>query len=389
MLARNLLTGSGGWPNNLFLTPDLKPFFAGSYFPPENRDGYLGFPGILRIIHTTWEKEPAKVKETADEVYAALSRLRGGGAKIASSAVMAPAEWLATGRDQMLRRRDTFAGGFDGGGGAKFPQSPILGLLLADYRLNARSESLLTVIEALDAMAYGGIHDHLAGGLHRYSTEPTWSVPHFEKMLYDNAQLLGLYADLYAIARQPLARAMAADIVGYLTSRMAAPEGAFYTAEDAEVDGKEGESYLWSRAEITQILGTADAERFFAVYELTPLPTEPRGAGILRVRTDRTGMIKERAKLSSELEALAPLRGKLLEVRDRRKQPLRDEKIVVALNGLTIAARARGSSIRQTGMGHVGEARGRISLEPRLRREGRQAAPPHLPERAARKSLSR
>jgi uncharacterized protein YyaL (SSP411 family) len=345
MLARNLLTGSGGWPNNLFLTPDLKPFFAGSYFPPEDRDGFLGFPGILRLIHTTWEKDPGKVKGVADEVYAALSRLRQSDGRAASGVAVAPAEWLAAGRDQMLRRRDRLAGGFDGGGGTKFPQSPVLALLLTDYRLNGEAQSLQTVVEALQAMAYGGIHDHLAGGLHRYSTEPTWSVPHFEKMLYDNAQLLRLYADLYAITRQPLAGVMASDIVAYLTTRMTAPEGGFYTAEDAEIDGKEGESYLWSRSEISQILGAADAERFFAVYQLTPSPTEPAGPGVLRVRPDRTATIKERVKLANELEALAPLRAKLLEVRDRRKQPLRDEKIVVALNGLAIAAFARAGRV--------------------------------------------
>jgi len=201
------------------------------------------------------------------------------------------------------------------------------------------------VAETLDAIAFGGIHDHLAGGVHRYSTEPTWSVPHFEKMLYDNAQLLSLYADLHAITRQPLARQMAADIVGYLTGRMMAPEGVFYTAEDAEIEGKEGASYLWSRAEVVQVLGDADANRFFAVYELTPLPSEPAGAGVLRVRLDRAANIKDRISLALELEALAPLRAKLLEVRRWRKQPSRDEKIVVALNGLVIAALARSGAV--------------------------------------------
>src|SRR5262249_51601543 len=196
-------------------------------------------------------------------------------------------------------------------------------------------------VETLHAIAFGGIHDHLAGGVHRYSTEPTWSVPHFEKMLYDNAQLLGLYADLFAIARQPLARQMARDIVAYLTQRMMAPEGAFYTAEDAEIEGKEGESYLWSRPEITQVLGDAEAGRFCAAYELTPLPNEPAGPSVLRVRLDRTASIKDRLRLGTELETLAPLRAKLLELRDRRRQPLRDDKIVVALNGLAIAALAR------------------------------------------------
>jgi uncharacterized protein YyaL (SSP411 family) len=345
MLARNLLTGSGGWPNNLFLTPDLKPFFAGSYFPPENREGRLAFPGILRLIHTTWQKDPAKVEATAKEVHDALSRLRESRSKGASHTAIVPADWLATARDRMLRRRDAMSGGFDGGGGTKFPQSPVLALLLTDYRNSGTSASLQTAAETLEAIAFGGIHDHLAGGVHRYSTEPTWSVPHFEKMLYDNAQLLGLYAELYAIARQPLARQMASDIVGYLTRRMMAPEGAFYTAEDAEIEGKEGENYLWSRAEITEVLGDADADRFFVLYELIHLPTEPAGPGVLRVRLDRAADMKDRLKLGTELEGLAPLRAKLLEVRDRRKQPLRDDKIVVAVNGLAIGALARSGAV--------------------------------------------
>jgi hypothetical protein len=339
MLARNLMTGSGGWPNNLFLTPDLKPFFAGSYFPPDDRDGNLGFRGLLRLIHTTWENEPGKVNIVANDVHAALSGLRERRANVTSRTTVVPADWLAAARDQMLRRRDEMSGGFDSGG-PKFPQSPLLGLLLTDYRINGTPASLATVVQALDAIAFGGIHDHLAGGVHRYSTEPTWSVPHFEKMLYDNAQLLGLYADVYAIARQPLARQMAADIAGYLMQRMQAPEGGFYTAEDAEIDGREGESYVWTRAEIDQALGDADAGRFFAVYELTPLPNEPAGSGVLRVRLDRSLGVKERLKLGRELQALAPLRAKLLAVRDGRKQPLRDDKIVVALNGLAIAALA-------------------------------------------------
>ena len=145
-----------------------------------------------------------------------------------------------------------------------FRNRPCSTCLLTDYRLNGTAESLQAVAETLNAMAFGGIHDHLGGGMHRYSTEPTWSVPHFEKMLYDNAQLIGLYADYYAITRQPLARDMAVDLAGYLARRMTAPEGGFYTAEDADIEGKEGESYLWTRAEIADVLGSADADRFFS-----------------------------------------------------------------------------------------------------------------------------
>jgi uncharacterized protein YyaL (SSP411 family) len=345
MLARQLMTRSGGWPNNLFLTPDLKPFFAGSYFPPEDREGALGFPSVLRLIHKTWETDPARVRAVGNELHAILSRLRESQGEVASVATVMPSKWLVTARDHMLQLRDTLSGGFDGGGGTKFPQSPVLGLLLTDYRLSGSPQSLQTVAEALNAIAFGGIHDHLAGGVHRYSTEPTWSVPHFEKMLYGNAQLLELYAELFAIARPPLARAMAVDIVGYLTRRMMAPEGAFYTAEDAELDGKEGQSYVWARPEITQVLGAADAERFFAVYQLTPLPGEADGRGVLRIRLDRTATIKDRLMLVRELEVQAPLRAKLLEVRDRRKQPLRDDKVVVALNGLAIIAFARAGTV--------------------------------------------
>ena len=154
-----------------------------------------------------------------------------------------------------MSKRDKVYGGLDGGGGTKFPQAPVLNLLLTDYRLNGTAESLQAVAETLNAMAFGGIHDHLGGGMHRYSTEPTWSVPHFEKMLYDNAQLIGLYADYYAITRQPLARDTAVDLAGYLARRMTAPDGGFYTAEDADIEGKEGETYLWTRAEIADVLG--------------------------------------------------------------------------------------------------------------------------------------
>jgi uncharacterized protein YyaL (SSP411 family) len=341
MLARQLLTGSGGWPNNVFLTPDLNPFFAGSYFPPKDREGANGFPTILRLIHNDWEKSPDTIEKIGDRVHAALSRIHDASSKPASVLKVEPADWLATARDQILGQRDKTYGGLDGGGGTKFPQAPVLELLLTDYRLNGTVESLQAATETLNAMAFGGIHDHLGGGMHRYSTEPTWSVPHFEKMLYDNAQLIGLYADHYALTRQPLARDMAADLAGYLARRMTAPDGGFYTAEDADIEGREGETYLWTRTEIRTALGSADADRFFALYELIPLPDEPIGSGVLRIRRDQATTDQDRANLPRRIGALAPLRTKLLEIRDRRQQVLRDDKIVVGFNGLAIAGLAR------------------------------------------------
>ncbi len=345
MLARQLLTGAGGWPNNVFLTPDLKPFFAGSYFPPEDQDGVTGFPGVLTSIREEWKKNSAKIGDIANEVHAALARLRDSTSKPVSVVRLVPGKWLTNARDQILARRDPVWGGFGGGEETKFPQPPLLGLLLADYRLNGTTASLQAVTGALGAMALGGIHDQLGGGVHRYSTEPTWSVPHFEKMLYANAQLLGIYADLYAITRQPLARDMATDIAVYLERRMMAPEGGFYTAEDADIGGKEGETYLWTRDEIATMLGAADADRFFALYGLTPLPGETNGLGVLRIRREANSSDKNWADVLRRLADLAPLRAKLLEVRDRRPQPARDDKIVVGLNGLAIAGLARAGAV--------------------------------------------
>jgi uncharacterized protein YyaL (SSP411 family) len=359
MLARQVLTGSGGWPNNLFLTPDLKPFFAGSYFPPEDEGDTNGFPTILKLIHEDWEKNPAKIVAMGDEVQSALVKLHTAHGKPTNVLTIVPADWIAEARDQILGQRDKANGGLDSGGGTKFPQAPVLGLLLTDYRLNGTSESLQAAREMLNAMAFGGIHDQLGGGMHRYSTEPTWSIPHFEKMLYDNAQLIGVYADYYAITRDPLAREMAGDLSDYLARRMTAPGGAFYTAEDAEIDGREGETYLWSRAEIVDTLGSVDADRFFALYELTPLPSDPFGRGVLRIRNDQIASEGSRSSLHGKIADLAPLRAKLLELRKQREQPPRDEKIVLALNGLAIA-----------GLAHAGKVLGEPDWIERARRAG-------------------
>ena len=344
MLARQLLTGAGGWPNNVFLTPDLKPFFAGSYFPPKDRDGRRGFPSILRLIHENWKQDPANIEQAADKVHAALFHMRDSGKPLSLLRVR-PDLWLAAARDHVLPNRDDAHGGFDGGGGTKFPQSPLLNLLLTDYRLNGTAGSLQAATEILNAIAFGGIHDQLGGGVHRYSTEPTWSVPHFEKMLYDNAQLLRLYAEYFALTQQPLARAMAADIAGYLAASMTAPDGGFYTAEDADIDGKEGETYIWTKPEIVTALGVADADKFFELYELTPLPEEPSGPGVIRISQDRTDLQTNGASILGSIADLAPMRAKLLEIRNRRPQSARDEKIVVSLNGLAIEALARAGKV--------------------------------------------
>ena len=345
MAARHILSGNGGWPNNLFLTPDLEPISASGHVPAEDQDGRPGFGRVLRLIHERWEADPQQLTAIAKKVHAALSAQRQVDATRMSAARPYPVKWLADARTQLLRRHDSLAGGFYSPDGSKFPLCPALDLLLTDYRERGSADSLQTTAGALAAIALGGIHDHLGGGVHRYTTEATWSLPHFEKMLYDNAQLLVLYAEHYGISRQPLAAAMAGDIAQYLISRMMSPDGGFYTAEDAEAEGKEGETYLWTRAQIRGLLGAAEAERFFALYELTPWPGDGAGRGVLRVRFDRSGTLRDQVAAQREAAALAPLRANLLSARDRRRQPERDEKIIVSLNGLAIAGFARAGRI--------------------------------------------
>lgn len=351
MLATQVLTGRGGWPNNVFLTPDLKPFFAGSYFPPyDDSFGRAGFSTILKKIHESWIKEPKRLTDVADRVHAALQdyqRQAAGGAP----RKLDPEAWLAAAVASQSKRVDRENGGFVSGGGTKFPQTPMLELLLADYRIRRNPATLEVLTGALDAMAYGGIHDHVGGGIHRYSVEPSWSVPHFEKMLYDNAQLLKVYAEAFAITKNPLYERMAADIAEYLTRQMMAPEGGFYTAQDSEVDGREGASYVWTRSEIVSALGAPAAAKFFDLYALTPMPAsgvpeglEPRKAadeeGVIRIRLPIAHTL-QRTRHADTTDMMAASQPQLLvlrRVRDRRPQPLRDEKIISGQNGLAIEA---------------------------------------------------
>lgn len=349
MLARQLIAGDGGWPNNVFLTPDLKPFYAGSYFPPAtDQAGRPGFPEVLRTMHQVWTARKAETLAFADQVYARMRAAQERSASGGDEAEIAPGAWLFAARTDYLRQFDAVHGGqFSRGSGMKFPRAPMLELLLLDYRMTHDPEVLRALRGTLDAMAYGGIYDHLGGGFHRYSTEPTWSVPHFEKMLYDNAQLLRLYAEAYKTTGSPLYRYIAEDVAAYLVREMMSSEGGFYTAQDAQVDGVEGASYRWRREDIERILGAQAAARFFRVFELTavaqaaiPTDLDDDVGGVLRVRLPIEATL-QRAGFNDSvtmLSALAPLRRQLLQARNKRPQPLRDEKFNVDLNGLAIEA---------------------------------------------------
>jgi uncharacterized protein len=333
MAATQILTGSGGWPNSLFLTPDGKPFYAGTYFPPEDRGGRPGFPRVLRGLGSAWSEDRPKLLATAEQVADRMERglASGAGSQPGAAPPRNPLGGSALGEAvmQLGRSFDPEQGGF--GRGAKFPRPAALELLLvaAERQRGGVAESMLT--RTLDAMALGGIYDQLGGGFHRYATEPTWSIPHFEKMLYDNAQLVGLYARAYAVFGRPLYRRVAEQTIGYLEREMRHPEGGFFSAQDAEVDGDEGASYLWTRAEIEAVLGAERADAFLGVYELAPMPGGA-GRGVLRVRPALA------AEGAADLERFDADRAKLLERRSRRPQPLRDDKVLAAWNGLAIRA---------------------------------------------------
>ncbi len=347
MLATELMTGHGGWPNNVFLTPDLKPFFAGSYFGPTDGDlGRPGFPTVLTKLHELWTTDEQRVRAVAERTFRAMqqiqTQLAGGRA-----ATLRPREWLVSAREALGRAFDSANGGFPGGGETKFPRAPALELLLADYRVNRAADSLRMLQETLAVMAYGGVYDQLASGFHRYSTEPTWSIPHFEKMLYDNAQLLAIYVQAYEITRNALYKRVASDLSDYLAREMLAPEGGFYSAQDAEVNGEEGASYVWTREEVAAVLGADQTKRFFQVYDLTLMARAPNASleqpGVLRVRAEL--MRKSGDKVVAMLNSVAPLRAKLLAARNRRPQPLRDDKIVIGINGLAIDAFVRSGQV--------------------------------------------
>lgn len=354
MLATRLMTGRGGWPNNVFLTPDLKPIFAGSYFPPHNDEfGRSGFDTVFSSIHRRWSDERESVLKSADRVFA---QMRDARASRGESGPVHTQVWLQSALDYWSQRADPVNGGF--GEGSKFPYAPVLTLMLQEAVTRKDAELLGQVRRTLDAMAQGGLNDHLAGGFHRYTTDAGWSLPHFEKMLYDNVQLMRLYAEAYRLTGSAYYRYVAAGTADYLIARMHAAQGGFHTAEDAAVKGVEGASYLWTQRELEAVLGVEQARQLMKTYVLTPLGDQTRlqtadqvlegvEYGVLRLRLPiadslaRTGS----TDLTAMLDGFAPLRNRLLAARQQREQPARDEKILVALNGLAIEAFAIGTAV--------------------------------------------
>jgi len=366
MLATQVLHGQGGWPNSVFLTPDLLPFFAGTYFPPIDSRGMPGFPTVLHSMIHAWKERRDDVEQQASELGVAI---RNHLAEIPPHTGPLPAGELAERGFASLREKfDPTWGGF--GGAPKFPSPANLFLLLAlaeEESAHAGPAGMM-LAATLDAMARGGIYDQIGGGFHRYATDREWRVPHFEKMLYDNGLLLELYGREFARSGNPEAARIARETAAFLAREMTLGDldgqpgtgGAFWSAIDAETGGREGAFYVWTRDELDLALG-AEAATFLAPllgFDKEPFFEETRY--VLHLPRALDVQAKERRMTRDELLAeIAPFSAKLLTARGRRRRPATDDKILADWNGTAIAGLA---------------VAGRALAEPALVEQARRAA---------------
>jgi uncharacterized protein YyaL (SSP411 family) len=333
MNAVQMMTGRGGWPMTVFLTPDLKPFYAGTYFPPTARGGMPGFIDVLRAVDDAWQNRRDQLGEMAERLTAELQRL--------DQASPGALEEGCVGRAvaQLRRSFDPRFGGF--GPAPKFPHAMDLQLLLRHWRRSGDAEALQMALFTLDRMAAGGIYDHLGGGFARYSVDAQWLVPHFEKMLYDNALLAAAYLDAYLAVGRPQDARCVRETLDYVLRDMTDAQGGFHSAEDADSEGEEGKFYVWTPAELRDVLGAEDAALFAVVYDVTDAGNF-EGRNILHLPRPfaeaAAALQQDPEQLRERLDAC---RAKLLAARGQRVRPGKDDKVLVSWNGLMIAALAR------------------------------------------------
>ncbi len=368
-------TGGGGWPMSVFLTPDLKPFFGGTYFPPDGRQGRPGFLQLLRQIAGLWQEQRGELTGSAAEIHARLAAATAGSAR---SNLLLTADVLRHAAAVFQAAYDSRHGGF--GGAPKFPQPSVPLFLLRCARRFGDEEAVRRVQHTCERMAAGGIHDQLGGGFARYAVDAEWLVPHFEKMLYDNAQLAQLYLDAHLVSEGRVARVpdsrgnwdltervppqetsfagVVRDILDYVLREMTHPEGGFYSAEDADSEGHEGKFYCWTKEELSKLLTAEEfavAVRGFGITESGnfvdhshphPLP----GQNVLRIVNPIGGDALPRAQADRQVgpadsELLASAKQKMFDARRRRVRPHLDDKILASWNGLMLGAMARAYAV--------------------------------------------
>jgi uncharacterized protein YyaL (SSP411 family) len=337
-------TGSGGWPMTVFLTPELKPFFGGTYFPPASKWGRPGFIDLLGELSRVWKHDRARVDFAAAELFDRLAAVAGADGRARAESTVAAAEALEAGVEQYRETYDQSRGGF--GDAPKFPRPSELLFLLREHARTGDDTAIEMVTGTLRAMALGGMRDHVGGGFHRYSVDGGWRVPHFEKMLYDQAQLVIAYLETGQATGSAFFATVAEDTLDYVLRDMRDPAGGFYSAEDADSvppDGgakKEGAFYVWTTAEIDAILGD-EAEIVRKRFGIEPggnAPADPHG--------EFTGQnILYTAHPIEDMSVLARARVKMFDARSRRPRPYLDDKVITSWNGLMIAACARAARV--------------------------------------------
>ena len=365
MGAVQAMTGRGGWPMTVFLTPDGKPFYGGTYYPPEDRHGIPGFPRVLASIANAYRQERGEVVLATERL---LQQMR---AMATASRGVEPltADVLAEAFAGISKDFDPKYGGI--GLQPKFPQPMTYEFLLRYHLRTGDVRALEMVGTTLDRMAMGGIYDQIGGGFHRYSTDTYWLVPHFEKMLYDNALLVRLYLHAYQITRKPLYRRVVEETLDYVLREMTDPAGGFYSAQDADSEGEEGKFFVWRPEEIAEVLGEEDGALVSRYYGVTTVGNF-EGRSILNVASEAAKEM-ERAGISAErLDALLRrARTGLMEARGRRVPPERDDKVLTSWNGLMLAAFAEaGAVLDRDDYTRVAEKAASF-LSESLRRDGR------------------
>ncbi|HTO94232.1 MAG TPA: thioredoxin domain-containing protein [Bacteroidota bacterium] len=349
MTALQAMGQNGGWPMSMFLTPAGRPFYGGTYFPPHSRQGRAGFPDVIRRIRHIWDTERSRVEESAGSVTTFLEDVAASGAP----GVLPGPDVLESCYRQFASSYDPAHGGF--GAGPKFPRPVVLDFLLRYHRRSSLPQARDMVIRTLRAMASGGMYDHLGGGFHRYAVDREWRVPHFEKMLYDQAQLAAVYLDAYTLTGQSWLATVARETLDYVLRDMTFADGGFFSAEDADsprhsAGGEQGEGafYVWRKQEIDGLLGD-DALVFndhFGVLEGGNVPFDPAGefAGLnILYRPGAAGDALRPVPVSEP--RIETAKQKLFAARAARPRPLRDDKILTSWNGLMIGACARGARV--------------------------------------------
>jgi len=334
-----MTTGSGGWPMTVFLTPDQVPFFGGTYFPPDDRYGRPGFPKICLAVSEAYQKRRTEIEQSAADVVKSLKGVN----QLPDGQDLPDTETLSLAFRNLAQRFDLTHGGF--GGAPKFPGSMNLAFCLRHHHRTGFQPALDFVEVSLEKMALGGIYDQLGGGFHRYSVDDHWLVPHFEKMLYDNALLSRVYLDAFQQTGNPLYRRITEEILDYVTREMTHPEGGFYSTQDADSEGEEGKFFVWTPNEIETILGKADGEVFCRYFDVSRRGNF-EGKNILNVPVAMPEFAAKERLPVEELHAVIERgRRQLFVEREKRIKPHRDEKTLTSWNGLMLVSFANAAAV--------------------------------------------